>query len=348
MKYLDISDSIKERIRSGEWDIGQKLPSDKILIREYETSQATITKSMELLEREGWIVRYPKSGKQVAPLDKRQAVRTRQYVVFIIRSAVNINDNPLNWFISEQFSRGIINANQFHIFRMIKFDELNKAIITREHNEKAFIPLTGVSSQFLDIIGNAPYVAINPISALFREFNSVNYDEIISIFNGVTWLIRHLKHRRIAMLWGGGLYHQDCLAGYRMALNMAGIPFKEDLVMDCRDGGKQEGYEGARQLLHGKQNSVTAIFADTDLKALGAMEYCREHGIKVPDDISILGSDDIPEISDTAGLSTVRRPFYEMGEALISLLDQRINYGKDIPSIPWHGVLVKRNSCTTC
>lgn len=110
---------------------------------------------------------------------------------------------------------------------------------------------------------------------------------------------------------------RDRLKGYRKALKSAGIPFRSDYHAQ----GEHGRYE-ARRLATGmlqQPDRPTAIFAVSDTQALGVLEAARECGLRVPEDLSVIGYDDI-EIAEYVGLTTVRQLLYESGKRSVELL----------------------------
>jgi LacI family transcriptional regulator len=140
-----------------------------------------------------------------------------------------------------------------------------------------------------------------------------------------------LGHRRIAHIRGrGGLASAQLReAGYRESLEAAGIPFDPELV---RDGEYQAALttQGARELLT-LPDRPTAVFAANDKSALGVMAVARELGLRVPEDVSIIGFDDIPEAaSATPPLTTMAQPLHDLGaRALTMLID--LLHGDEVP-----------------
>jgi LacI family transcriptional regulator len=114
---------------------------------------------------------------------------------------------------------------------------------------------------------------------------------------------------------------QQRLAGYREAVAGAGLDPDAVPIYDG-DYRQASGVELAAKALAGPAaKRPTAILCANDLMAVGALEHCRSAGLRVPEDVSIVGFDDIPFVSLlTPRLTTVRQPAREMGYAVISLL----------------------------
>ncbi|OON59901.1 LacI family transcriptional regulator [Massilia sp. KIM] len=134
-----------------------------------------------------------------------------------------------------------------------------------------------------------------------------------------------LGHKRIACLAGPARHPatRERLAGCRRALDEAGLGLDPACVAhvapDC-----QGGHEGARRLL-ALDRAPTALFACSDLMALGALRAAQEAGLRVPEDLSVVGACGLEMAAfSTPRLSTVTQPIYQMGHALTALLLQRI------------------------
>jgi LacI family transcriptional regulator len=139
-----------------------------------------------------------------------------------------------------------------------------------------------------------------------------------------------LGHRRIAHLRGRADLESAHVRerGYRESLDAAGIRFDPALV---RDGGyqRQEGREAALELLR-LSEPPTAVFAGNDLSAIGAMAAAAELGLRVPDDVSVVGFDDIPEAARaTPRLTTVSQPLHDMGAEAVRMLVDLLSGGTD-------------------
>lgn len=123
-----------------------------------------------------------------------------------------------------------------------------------------------------------------------------------------------LGHRRIGLVAGPRqlLCSRARLDGYRAGLEAAGIPIDEQLIREG-DFYHESGFRAGNQLLD-LADPPTAIFASSDQMAFGVYEAIRQRGMRVPDDVSVVGFDDLPEVRwSSPPLTTVRQPLSEMG-----------------------------------
>ena len=135
-----------------------------------------------------------------------------------------------------------------------------------------------------------------------------------------------LGHRRIALITGRADLKsaQQRETGYRRALVAAGVPVDTSLVRRG-DYDHDVAAQSARELLSGPDRP-TAVFAANDISAIAVIETALELGLRVPDDLSVVGFDNIAESAlCRPPLTTVQQPIREMGYRAISLLVKLIN-----------------------
>ena len=169
------------------------------------------------------------------------------------------------------------------------------------------------------------------VDSYHEKFDSM----LVKNKEGAMQATRHLislGHRNIGMI-NASLETQpakDRLDGYAAALDEAGIPFNMERVVIAANGkqdgfNREAGYESMKEMLRRNigRNSVSAVFIASDVQAIGALEAAREIGVRVPEDIAVVGFDDI-ELAKHAQLTTVRQPMYEMGTIALQMLIQRM------------------------
>lgn len=164
------------------------------------------------------------------------------------------------------------------------------------------------------------------------------------------YLIR-LGHRNIGYLCGqieGMVDNQERIAAYKQAMLAAGVTPHPDWMVPHRPTTvtEQAGYDQAHRLL-ARHPEITAIFANNDAMAYGAICACAELGLRVPEDISVVGYDDNPTSKFyNPPLTTMRQPLREMGAEAAQWLDMKL---KDpafvLPKKIIHGDLIVRKSC---
>ncbi len=163
---------------------------------------------------------------------------------------------------------------------------------------------------------------------------------------GATLAVRHLLelgHRDIAHVAGPGdlAVSRERLEGYREALSEAGLPYRPELVVEA-DFTEEGGYEAVQGLC--ATGHVSAIFAANDLSAIGIMAALRERGLTVPDEVSVVGFDDIHLCAYTVpALTTIRQPAYAMGRRAAELLIDAVE-GGDPRGVTFEAELVVRGS----
>ncbi|MBC8265075.1 MAG: LacI family DNA-binding transcriptional regulator [Anaerolineales bacterium] len=178
------------------------------------------------------------------------------------------------------------------------------------------------------------------------EVDTVIADNVGSGYQATEHLIE-LGHRRIGCIAGPQVLEVSTkrVEGYKRALEQHGIPLSEELVVrgNFRSRG---GYEAMWELL-ALDEPPTAVFACNDLMAIGAICAASQKRLRIPQDVAIVGCDDIALASFTnPSLTTVAQPKHEMGTAAVEMLVERIRDKSRPPTrrlLPTE--LVLRDSC---
>ena len=170
-----------------------------------------------------------------------------------------------------------------------------------------------------------PIVLVGGSKFKSRKTASVGIDNEKGAFQATEHLII-LGHKRIAMLRPGPdhiAFSAARFTGYKRALEVYGIPFEEDLVAD---GGLMEDLaEKAMEKLFDLPIPPTALFAGNDTQALGAMRAARKRNLSIPDDLAVIGFDDmIAAHLSIPPLTTIQTPDYRIGSEGARVLIRRI------------------------
>ncbi len=227
-------------------------------------------------------------------------------------------------------------------------EEKNRLYMLQERKVDGIIVLTGKlkDETLIDVADSIPVVVTGRQLSASNLF-SIDFDNV----EGACLAVRHLYalgHQRVAFI-SGPLDHSDAvqrLAGYRAELQRKGLPCDDALVVysDFQESG---GFRAMNQLIE-RQQLFTAVIAANDQMAYGARLSLFRAGIRVPEDVSIVGFDDLPHSAFTLPpLTTVRQSIYEVGaraaRVLLDLIDGRTPEPIQIPA-----ELVARESTRIC
>jgi LacI family transcriptional regulator len=212
----------------------------------------------------------------------------------------------------------------------------------------AILVLASGQSQYLDTLrcNNIPFVVVDHRGELEADIPSVGATNWFGGRTAVEYLIS-LGHQRVAMITGPAAHRcsRDRVAGYRAALEDAGIPVDPRLI---RPGSfsQSAGYEQTCALLD-LADPPTAIFAGSDAQALGVYSALHARGLAVPTDMSVVGFDDVSIAAlVTPALTTVHQPLTEMGRtATRTLLRHISNEPLDSMRVELTTNLIVRDSC---
>jgi LacI family transcriptional regulator len=190
---------------------------------------------------------------------------------------------------------------------------------------------------------DAPIVSIDPVASNpnYPAVHATNYQ---GAMDAMEYLLG-LGHKRIGYISGRAELESSNrrLMGYRAALEKAGISIDEKLIASG-DYTTETGIRGTRELL-ALENPPTAIFASNDQMAMGVFQVAQEMGVRVPDDLSVVGFDNITE-SKYMGLTTVDQFISDMGYVATQMLIKLINgLPLDDQTYKMQTQLVIRTSC---
>jgi len=248
-----------------------------------------------------------------------------------IAHACNENDYTLSLFI-------------FHT------EELEKKLIPRLSRrglvDGIIVQATGMDDDILSNIneGDVPFVVVGRPFNL-PEASYIDVDNITGAYNAVAHLIR-AGRTRIGMITGplDNTASLDRVEGYKLALRERNLVIKDSRIVNG-DFTESSGYYAAKQLL--ENEGLDAIFVASDTMAIGALKALREESLLIPDDIAIVGYDDLPPAkSAVPQLTTIRQPIRRLGMKVVEILIDIIVNGEEHPrQIVLGTELVVRDSC---
>jgi len=325
-KYVDLAKQLRSDLQTGKLKPGDRLPSFVELRNEHQVSRGTVEKVHALLERDGLIIREQGRGVFVAP--QRRAI-TNGIIGF---SGGGFNEARRSQFWAHLLD-GIQQEGSRRRFQLLLMTETSEPTIW---NKVDGLIISVNDEDIEKTIHNMPD-GLPCISVLHEAdpFSHVTVDDYQAAKDATEHLLK-LGHRKIAHLISGHerlIEHR--LEGYRVALQESGI---EASLLDVRrmylrmgrdskTEFAEQGYAAIQKWLQTDWHELgyTAILAQNDNAAVGAINAFKDAGLRVPEDVSVIGFDG-NEMYDyfTPRLTTVQVPVQEIGATAVRLLIERI------------------------
>ncbi|MGR5206848.1 LacI family DNA-binding transcriptional regulator [Vibrio sp. PNB23_22_6] len=197
--------------------------------------------------------------------------------------------------------------------------------------------------ELVDYSKKIPVVAVG-YSCMDNKLQSVNIDNVLGGHMATLHLLQQ-GHVNIAHI-KGSLNQPDAVSrfvGYKKALTEAGIIVRNNLIKQG-DFSSEVGYERTVELIKSKVH-FSALFASNDQMAYGAIKALHDHGLRVPEDVSVIGFDDLPASKYfTPGLTTLRQPIEELGVVCAELILSLLTGEKCSPRLPPINLIVREST----
>ncbi|MGD8231075.1 LacI family DNA-binding transcriptional regulator [Vibrio sp. TRT 1302] len=212
-------------------------------------------------------------------------------------------------------------------------------------NVDGIIVVTGTltDKQILDYSETMPVVAFG-YDVIGKRVRSINIDNVLGGYMATLHLLQQ-GHLNIAHI-KGLLNQPDAVArfvGYKKALQEAGIKVQSKLIKQG-DFSSETGYKMTKELIE-SNNHFSAIFAANDQTAYGAIKALHDHGLRVPEDVSVVGFDDLPtSYYFTPALTTLRQPVEEIGVVCAESILNLLNGNKHEVRLPPMELIVRQST----
>ena len=319
-KYVLVEEKIKKAIKQKE--ITDKLPGERTLAIDYGVSYMTIRKAVENLVTEGLLYKVPTKGIYVA--DRNTTKKKTHVIGYYLDSSIVAG-------LTSPYYSLIFNALEQQAtkrgYSLLYFSDINDNSILKQIKK-----VDGVIASCFprnenvihDINKHVPVVAIDN-SASDKTIPSVIIDNFNAVRNSIDHLCK-LGHTRIGFMTG--LQDSDVgknrFEGYKSGLNNHGLALDEALVYRGNYSFKS-GLEGADYYFSLKK-PPTALVCANDAMAIAVIRKATQNSLIVPDDISVIGFDDITVASQiNPSLTTLAAPVREIAELAIEMLNKLMN-----------------------
>ena len=324
-------------------DIDDRIPGERVIAKNLGISYMTIRKAVENLVEEGVLYKLPKKGTFVA--DPKKSRRKTKNIGYFLDSS--IKDGLSSPYYSMIFD-ALEKSAQEHGYGLMYFSNISDTDLHNKLNkiDGAIISCFPRVESIVDEIREKVHVVCIDNSSANKAIPSVVIDNFNAVVESVNYLCS-LGHDRIGFITG--LADSDVgrnrLAGYLNALQRNGISQSDELIFRG-DYSFQTGIDGAEHLI--SQSAVpTAIVCANDTMAVGVIKKLSKEGISVPDEISVIGFDDIQIASHmTPALTTLSAPIGGIARHAVDMLQTMMSGGNmENRHIILPGRLMIRDTC---
>ncbi len=348
--YMQVAEILTRRILNGDYPPGSSLPAEAELCAEFNIARGTVRQALGKLEDEGFVRREQGRGTFVTWGEGHAGGNrlTSNQIGFVVPY---VRDS----FVSTILLGAERAASEHDLsitFKHAANDPQRQDEVLQELAEQrlAGIVLYPVNSMHSERVRQLLGMGL-AVVLIDRYLPGTGADYVMSDhFYGALRATQHLielGHRRIGLVsWRDpaiSLEHRA--AGYRQALIEAGLPFDPNLVCEV------EGYPsidlGPLCNFLDRSTGVTAIFAVNDQIALAVYKAARQLGIRIPEDLALVGFDNLDfTMHLDVPLTTVEQPAFELGQQAVRTLIQRIEHPTAEPQrIVLSTRLIVRRSC---
>lgn len=348
IKYEKLQEQLKAELASGKFQPGDRFYTEQELVKKYGVSGITVARALNEMTQQGYFRRKRKLGTFVleSPEIPGMTGKIMTRPLYINRAVLENTDavrSSHSWFLVEEIRRGIINSYP----GAVKIIDMERIMEESENDPDLLAVLLPQQVEFYDekYAGRKPVNSVEIVlpPSQGKPFNCIRPNYLAGVYEGMEHLIQR-GHIRIAFLGHPGLRNR--YAAYRIALETYGLPFLPELSLMIDEHADDAETESMliRKVL-ALPSPPSAICCGTDRLAISLMQALKKQGVKVPEEISVIGFDDIAAAGTLdIPLSTVHVPYYELGKAAVGLLLEKIKTGKDVPSATLMTHFVMRQS----
>ncbi|MFQ5750933.1 MAG: GntR family transcriptional regulator [bacterium] len=351
--YRQIAEALKARIAAGQLKVGDRIGSQQELANKYAVSLITVNRAIADLINQGILFSRVGKGTFVAAKSASPNLSTQASIGLVFRDLKSpffsliipsiekvLSEQGFNILLSTSSNQIDKEERQIGHFRKLEVNGLIIATMTHVFHATSIIRKLH-KEQF-------PYVVISYIAD--TDINHVGSDHEFGAFLATEHLIK-LGYDRVGYINGEAGNHLGELRkqGYQRALEQYGKTYNQSFVYRlAHSGGWNDylsGYDIGKKFVNQSQRP-DAMFVYNDLSALGFEKALLESGLKIPEDVAIVGFDNIKRgrIAQVP-LTTIKQPTEKIGELAAQTLIERINGNNPESRIILKPELIIRESC---
>ncbi len=345
-QYFQLQTWLKEQILQGVFKADDKIPTEEELVQLTGLARATVRQAIQNLTNMGYLIRKKGLGTFVTI---PQINPDKQIIIGLIVPDIRSGYAPeLARGAEDEAARGkhsLILCSSDDLY--IKADFHANRLIENSVSGVIFVPTSSSDNKNRLIIQKFQEKNIHVVLADRTipnlEIDHVTSDNFEGAYNLTNYLVKK-GHKKIAFIYSN-IFSTEKLRfnGYKKAIEDNGIQFDPTMVVSHSGPYNEEQFSKYAQALLKQRKRITAIFAGHDRIALTFYHVARDMGLSFPEDMSIVGYDDLD--FETLSLTTMHQPIYEIGVESVKLINSRINNEKNgHQSIILKSYLIERES----
>lgn len=298
--YKQVYENLLEMINEKKWQPGELLPSERELSAMFNVDRLTVRRSLAMIAEEGLIEKIPGLGTRVTNLSLHinENLNSHNLIFLLPHIPRNIMSSER---ITEPFNSALFYSVEkecrkqgYNLFYTTIRDDENLADILEGRGIQGILFVSKINSKFIEESSKLkiPAVVINNQSDCFPTLRA---DREKGTYDAVKYLIEQ-NHRKFCFIDGISSYitSKDSFRGYKLALTDTNINWKQQIIKES-DWTFEGGFKAMTEIIEENPKLPTAVVACNDMIALGAMEAIKAAGFSIPQDISVIGCDDIEQ-----------------------------------------------------
>lgn len=347
--YQRVYALLKEQIQQGEFPVGSRLPPERLLAARLGVSRNTLRQALRLLREEGLV--EPAQGSGVYVRDQGESPpRVKTVAVLLADLLTPLHQHFVHTLTMTGQAKGWVTTIGLHrdsdheaVSALTRLLHLGPDIVVVEPTRNLTLPLL----EHLDSRGTPRIFVIRDHPDLLCDKVVVNNFQVGSVATRL--LIQYGCTAPIFVAPLDYLTAWDRLAGYRHALLDAGLPFRPENVLDASRGPLSPPDFGA-QLVDGlvaAGSRFDGVVAFNDTFARKIIDGLQQRGLRVPDDVAVVGVDDLPcALEGEVPITTITFDGAGAARQILELIGQRLTVGDRYPTKGTVGLcVVPRASC---
>ncbi len=355
--YKQFADYLRSQIKRGKYKPGQHIPSERQFSKSLSLNRMTVRKGISLLVEEGLLQPLRGRGTFVIGYSGDKEKLRNIAFVFVRDSKFPLSQNPYFVEILEgaESEASKLKCGFYLISVENREDEID-SLSSRLLNDKSIsgiVFIGRIDTPFAEKLIVSVYSRAIPVVMIdhvipYKSISTVVTDNSLGAYEAVKYIVS-LGHKAIGFISGPEKRQvtKERFEGYKKAIEESGFKIDEKIISEG-DFHIDGGYGAMMQILGKAKDYPTAVVAINDESAIGAVKAIKEKKLKVPEDISVIGFDDIDLSSHTSPpLTTMKVYKEEIGRISIQKVVQLIESSNLLPiKSLMPASLVVRGSCS--